>query len=147
MQKHLLLLLSSLILAACGSTSSPSEERLMIPPMSGTWQEFGNTHQGNILVSYDTSSIRRNGDFALMRDRKIVIKPELEQYHNTPRYKIAVSDWEFNCKNYSYRLAASQFLDESGKIIQALRYTPVMIRPMPIAKNTIADKQYQLVCR
>lgn len=141
-----LLSLLTAFLTACGTSASPNISSA-IPPMAGSWKHLGATNNGNILVSYDTASIRKNGDFTLLRDRKIVINPALEKFTNTPHYKIAVNDWEFHCRNRSYRLAATQFLDEKGKIVSAQRFTPVQIRPMPISSGTIAQKQFELVCR
>lgn len=147
MKNIALLAISALILTACGSSGTTSSVSAAIPPMAGSWQHLGATNNGNILVSYDTASVRKNGDFTLLRDRKIVINPALEKYINTPHYKIAVNDWEFHCRNRSYRLAATQFLDDKGKILSAARFTPVEIRPMPISGGTIAQKQFELVCR
>lgn len=146
MKNIVLLAIVSVVLTACGS-SGKSGVSSAIPPMAGSWQHLGATNNGNVLVSYDTASIRKNGDFTLLRDRKIVVNPALEKYADTPRYKIAVNDWEFHCRNRSYRLAATQFLDEKGTILSAQRFTPVEIRPMPISGGTIAQKQFDLVCR
>lgn len=147
MKNIVFLTLSALILTACGGTSSPAGISPAVPPMAGSWQHLGATHNGNILISYDTASVRKSGDFTLLRDRKIVINPALEKYNDTPHYKIAVNDWEFHCRNRSYRLAATQFLDDKGKILLANRFTPVEIRPMPISNGTIAQKQFELICR
>lgn len=136
----------ALILAACGG-GSPKQVTTAIPPMAGAWQHLGATNNGNILISYDTASVRKNGDFMLLRDRKIVINPALEKYENTLRYKVAVNDWEFHCRNQSYRLAATQFLDDNGRVLLAQRFTPVEIRPMPISAGSISQKQYALICR
>lgn len=147
MKNSILLASLAVVLAACGGGGA-KKVTTSIPPMAGSWQHLGATHNGNVLISYDTASVRKNGDFMLLRDRKIVVNPALEKYDDkTPRYKIAVNDWEFHCRNQSYRLAATQFLDESGKILLAKRFTPVEIRPMPISAGSISQKQYALVCR
>jgi hypothetical protein len=147
MLKNSILLASlAVVLAACGG-SGAKKVTANIPPMAGAWQHLGATNNGNVLISYDTASVRKNGDFMLLRDRKIVVNPALEKYTNTPRYKVAVNDWEFHCRNQSYRLAATQFLDENGKILLAQRFTPVEIRPMPISAGSVSQKQYALVCR
>lgn len=147
LKNSILLFCMTWILAACVGGGAPKQMAASVPPMAGSWQHLGATNNGNVLVSYDTASVRKNGDFMLLRDRKIVINPALEKYDNTPRYKVAVNDWEFHCRNQSYRLAATQFLDDNGKVLLAQRFTPVDIRPMPISNGSISQKQYALVCR
>lgn len=143
--KHLSVLSAALLLAACaGTTSGPS---YTAPAMSGTWKDIGFIHNNNIVVGYETGSIRRNGQIALLRDRKIVINPALENYQGTPRYKIAVGDWEFHCSNRSYRLASVQFLDERGALIGQEHFTATQIRPMPLRGNMVAQKQFDVACR
>lgn len=144
MKKTLPAFASALLLAACAGTGTPS---YTAPPMSGTWKDIGFTKGNNIVVGYETGSIRKNGDIARLRDRKIVINPALEQYQDTPRYKIAVSDWEFHCRNRSYRLAAVQFLDERGGLISQEQFSQTQIRHMPLSRNTIAEKQFNVACR
>ncbi|MDO5356171.1 MAG: hypothetical protein Q4E77_01585 [Conchiformibius sp.] len=144
MKKTLPAFAAALLLAACAGTGTPS---YTAPPMSGTWKDIGFTKGNNIVVGYETGSIRKNGDIARLRDRKIVINPALEQYQDTPRYKIAVSDWEFHCKNRSYRLAGVQFLDERGVMIGQEHFSPTQIRPMPLNGNSIAQRQFDIACR
>lgn len=141
------LTLTSLLLAACTSNTLSPMPTYTAPPMSGTWKDLGTINHNNIVVAYDMGSIRKNGDTAQLRDRKIIVNPAQESYVNTPPYKIAVSDWEFHCKNRSYRLAAVQFLDDHGSLIKRESYTPTEIRPMPLNQGTIAEKQFNVVCR
>lgn len=130
------------VLTACPSTNLPN-----VPHIAGSWKNLGSLNQGNLVASYDANSLRRNGDLAYLRDRKIVVNPEVERYAGTLRYKVAVSDWEFHCKNKNFRLTAVQFLDEKGKLLLQERYINQPIPPMPIASGTIAEKQFAVVCR
>lgn len=135
----------SLVLAACGSSGSSHLKN--VPTIAGTWHNLGSGNQGNLVVSYDSGSLRRNGDLAYLRDRKIVVNPDIERYVGTPRYKVAVSDWEFHCRNKSFRLTATQFFDERGSVLSQNRYTANPIPPMPISQGTIADKQFGIACK
>lgn len=137
---------TGLLLTACGSSGNNQLPK-NTPKIAGSWKHLGNISGGNIVVSYDAGSLKKSGNLAWLRDRKIVINPEHERYTNTPRYKVVVNDWEFNCRNQSYRLTAVQFLDEKGYIVSQERYTSNPIPPMPIPHGTIADKQFKIVCR
>lgn len=117
------------------------------PRVAGKWTEVGVTHQGNIKVSLDTDSIRRNGRLVTFRDKKTVVNPKEERYVNTPRYKTAVGTWEMNCTNKTYRLTALQLLDERGQTVANHSYTASAIRPMSVLGGSIVEKQYQMVCR
>lgn len=132
-------------LTACPSTNTPNLKN--VPHISGSWKNLGSLSQGNLVASYDTNSLRRNGDLAYLRDRKIVVNPEQERYVGTPRYKVAVSDWEFHCRNKNFRLTAVQFLDEKGNVLSQERYISQPIPPMPISGGTIAEKQFGIACR
>lgn len=144
-QMPLITALTAIILTACaGMSGRPSYS---VPAMSGTWQDIGAINQRNIVVAYEKGSIRRNGDIAYLRDRKIVVNPNEESYTDTPKYKIAVSDWEFHCKNRSYRLSSVKFLDEQGKLIGENHFSPTQIRHMPFNNGTIAEKQFNIACK
>lgn len=144
--KYWTILLISFTLAACGSSGNHQTIK-NVPKIAGSWKSLGNISDNNIVVSYDVGSLKKSGHLAWLRDRKIVINPDRERYSNTPRYKVAISDWEFNCQNKSFRLTAVQFLDEKGHILSQERYTTNPIPPLPIQHATIADKQFGVVCR
>lgn len=144
--KYSIICLAVTLLAGCPS-SGVSPNLKNVPSIAGSWKNLGSINNGNMVASYDASSIRRNGDLAYLRDRKIVINPDQERYSGTPRYKVAVSDWEFHCRNRSFRLTAVQFFDEKGRILSQERYTANPIPPMPIARATIAEKQLGIACK
>lgn len=138
---------TALLLCACAGNSTQSAIK-NAPKVAGSWQNLGSISNGNIIVSYDAGSLTKNGELVRMRDRKIVVNPNEERYVGTPRsYKVAVSDWEFNCRNRSYRLTAVQFLDERGNIVSQENYAKNPIPPMPISAGTIAEKQFNVACR
>lgn len=145
MQKKWMLLCATLLLAACG-TSNIDQAVKNAPSVAGSWRNLGSINGGNIIVSYDANSVRQSGNLAYLRDRKIVINMSKERFEDTPRYKVAVGDWEFNCRNRSYRLMALQFLDEKGKILSQNRYTSKQIPPQLIGRQDIASKQFDIVC-
>lgn len=147
MLKHITFTLTTaLLLTACAGNSTQSAIK-NAPKVAGSWQNLGSISNGNIIVSYDAGSLKKNKELVQMRDRKIVVNPNEERYTGTPRYKVAVSDWEFNCRNRSYRLIAVQFLDERGNIVSQESYAKNPIPPMPISAGTIAEKQFNVACR
>ncbi|WP_416191630.1 surface-adhesin E family protein [Neisseria sp. CCUG12390] len=127
----------ALFLAACASSGSSG---------SGNWQSIGTTSNGNIKVSVDKSSIKKNGQLVTFRDRKVISKLSEEQFANTPAYKTALADWEIHCTNKTYRLTALQLLDERGQTVTNQRYTATNLRPMGVMSGSITEKQYELVC-
>lgn len=125
------------LLAACASG----------PDVEGSWQSIGESNDGNLKNYIDKSSIRRSGNTVTFRDKKTVVKPAQERYTNTPKYKTAIGTWEINCANKTYRLSALTLLDNDGKEVMKQSYTPVNVRPMPIAgSGSIVEKQYRSVC-
>lgn len=122
-------------LAACASSGNSTQ-----------WQNIGSTSNGNIKISVDKSSIRKNGVLVSFKDRKVVSKPAQERFTDTPAYKTALGEWEIHCANKTYRLVSLQLLNERGQNIFNQRYSAVDIRPMSVMSNGVAQKQYELVC-
>ena len=129
--------LAALVLTACETTSSIS---------GGSWNSIGTISNGNIKVSIDKSSIRKNGNLATFRDKKTVSKMSEERFANTPAYKTAVSEWEIHCTSKTYRLTALQLTNDRGQVVANHRYTATDVRPMSIMSGTITEKQYETVC-
>lgn len=127
----------TLILAACATSGQSG---------GSNWQNIGTISNGNIKVSIDKASIKKNGQLVTFRDRKVVSKPSEEQFANTPAYKTALADWEIHCANKTYRLTALQLQDGRGQIVTNARYTATNLRPMSVMSGTITEKQYEVVC-
>ena len=125
----------TLLLTACETTN-----------VSGSWVNLGTISNGNIKVSVDKNSIRNNGSIVTFRDQKLIHRMKEERFVNTPAYKKAIGNWEFHCKNKTYRLTALQLFDERGQIVSNQSYTAANLRPMSIMNGTITEKQYELVC-
>ena len=141
MKKLLLpIVLITSLLAACTATGPEGAKAI------GSWKPLGELSNGRIKASYDTGSIKRKGDLAELRDRKIVSDPAKERYPDTPVYKTAVGQWEFNCKQRSYRLSALQLWDSEGKPVASHHYTPSEIPARPIAKGSPTEKQFDAAC-
>ena len=108
MLKHSFLAVAALaLLAACagdGSSKNPAMKA------QGSWKEIGKINEGNIDVSYDTGSLKRQGNTATLTDRKYVHKPSKESYRNTPEYKYAISQWMFQCMLVLTALRKPSFL-------------------------------------
>ncbi len=127
---------SALLLAACAAG----------PQVDGQWQSLGETANGNIRAYIDKGSIKRSGQLVTFRDRKVVVNTAEERYVNTPSYKTAVGEWEIHCSNRTYRLTGLQLLAANGQIVSQQRYNAVDVRPMPVQKGSINEKQWQTVC-
>lgn len=127
----------ALFLTACASSGNSG---------GGNWQSIGTTSNGNIKVSVDKSSIKKNGQLVTFRDRKVISKLSEEQFANTPAYKTALAEWEIHCGNKTYRLTALQLQNEHGKTVTHERYTATNLRPMSVMNGTITEKQYEMVC-
>ncbi|MDO5070563.1 MAG: hypothetical protein Q4D78_10325 [Neisseria zoodegmatis] len=131
----------ALSIAACSTVDSPTG-----PSVSGNWSSLGTTSNGNIKVSIDKNSIRKNGNLVTFRDRKVVVKPGSHNYANTPQYKTAIGTWEIHCTNKTYRLTALQLLDEKGTVVANETYTAAGLRPMSVQGGTITEKQFEAAC-
>ena len=131
------LTLPAILLASCASSG---------PSVSGDWESIGTISNGNIKVTLDKNSIKKNGVLATFRDKKVVSKMSEESFSNTPNYKTAIGEWEVHCTNKTYRLTALQLLDERGQTISNQKYTAVSVRPMSVMNGTIIEKQFETVC-
>ncbi|MCP1660067.1 YgdI/YgdR family lipoprotein [Neisseria perflava] len=123
-------------LAACASSGDKG----------GNWQNIGTTSNGNIKVSMDKSSIKKNGSLVTFRDKKVISKPSEERFVNTPVYKTAIGEWEIHCVNKTYRLTALQLINDRGQTVSNEKYTAANLRPMSVMNGTITEKQYELAC-
>lgn len=140
--KKLSVLATCLLLAACASTpQDPSAKAI------GSWQEVGKINLHNIIVAYDTGSLKRQGNMVSVRERKIVQKVEQENYLNLPEFKTAVSEWELDCTKRTYRLKNAQFWDKNGKNIAQQQYSARQVPAMAIVKNTPAESLLQIACK
>jgi len=121
MLKHSFLAVAALaLLAACagdGSSKNPAMKA------QGSWKEIGKINEGNIDVSYDTGSLKRQGDTATLTDRKYVHKPSKESYRNTPEYKYAISQWAFQCDARNFRITQAQFFNDKGVSLAKHQYS------------------------
>lgn len=141
--KQFLVLCGIAILTAC-SSNGPHVKNLMAA--QGHWQNINRIHNGNIEISYDSGSLKKQGNTVSIRDRKIVRDTNKETYYDTPNYKIAISDWEFHCTQQTYRLVALQFWDNKKNEIAKYQYTSNQIQPMPIMQNTPTQALFDIAC-
>ena len=81
-----------------------------------------------------------------LRDRKIVLKPEKESYHNTPRFQTAIGEWELDCKKRTFRLLEIHLWDENKKLVSHRKYTAAQAPARPVVPNSPALKQLELAC-
>lgn len=139
--KKFTLTLTALWLAACAS--APKEPSAQA---TGAWKDIGAIHQGNITIAYDTGSLNIQGNKATLRERKIVQQPKNENYLNLPEFKTAVGEWEFQCKQRTYRLIKMDFWDNHGKIIAQHNYLPGEVPAAAIVPNTPTEKLFAIAC-
>lgn len=140
--KKLLSLCALAALAACSSTGSPEGAKAV-----GSWKTIGELNGGNVRVAYDTGSIKRKGDTAELRDRKIVDDPAKEGYAGLPAYKTAVGVWAFHCKNRTYRLVSLQLWDKDGKLLASHQFAASQIPPRAVVAGTPTEKQFAAACK
>lgn len=141
--KQFLVLCSTAILVACSSNGSFNKNSMAA---QGHWQNINRIHNGNIEISYDTGSLKKQGNTVSIRDRKIVRDTDKETYHDTPNYKIAIGDWEFHCTQRTYRLVALQFWDNKKNEIAKHQFAPNEIPSMPIMQNTPTQALFDIAC-
>lgn len=130
-----------LLLAACATTPTTPDARAI-----GQWQNIGNIKNGNIAVSYDTGSLKKQGNTATLRDRKIVKDMDDENYLDLPRYKTAISEWTFHCTNRTYRITSAKYWDGRGQLITQHQYGS-QIRPATIVADSPAESLFKTACR
>lgn len=130
-----------ILLAACSSTPDTPDARAI-----GQWQSIGNIKNNNIMVYYDTGSLKKQGSTAIVRDRKIVKNMDDENYLDLPRYKTAISEWEFHCTNRTYRLISAKYWDGRGEITAQHQYGN-KIRPAAIVAGSPTEILFHAACR
>lgn len=134
-RRHAACLLALSLLAACASNDG-----------GGNWSSLGEANNGNIRTYIDKSSIQRNGNLVTFRDKKTVVNPREERFTNTPPYKTALGNWEFDCRNRTYRLTELTLLDNNGQQVSQQRYSAADLRPMQIMGGSLTEKQFEAVC-
>lgn len=111
-----------------------------------TWQELSKIHQNNINIAYDPHSIKVQGDTVSISDRKIVVDTKKENYLNTPPFKTAIGEWEFHCRNRTYRLTQIAFWDTKGQSQGKYTFTPSQTQPTHIIPNSPSEQLFNLAC-
>lgn len=132
---------TALLLAAC-ATTSPSA-----PALKGQWQMLGVSASGNIQYELDKTSISRQGNNVIFRDRKTVIDPRQQYYSNTPAYKTAISTTQMDCARKNFRVLDVTLLDQDGELLREDHFTDTDLRPMGITNGSAAQQQYQALCQ
>lgn len=132
--------ITAILMAACASTGGAS------PDIAGHWQSMGISGNGNIEHAIDKDSIQRQGNMATFRDKKTVIDMSKENYSKTPAYKVAVGDWEMDCRRITFRLKNLQLFDAKGQSIGQYQYSSSDLRPMAVVRGSATEKQYEQVC-
>ena len=144
MLKHSFLAVAMLILlAACasdGGSKNPAMKAI------GSWKEIGKINDGNIDVSYDTGSLKRQGNTATLTDRKYVHKPSKENYRNTPEYKYAISQWAFQCDTRNFRITQAQFFNDKGASLAKHLYSGSQTRYESALHDTPAASLLNIAC-
>ena len=84
------------VLAAC---AKPSPENKVVLDAQGSWRSVGKLHGGNMEVFYDTGSLQQQGNTVSLRSRLVVRDTDKEPYLDTPHFKIAVNEWQMNCRS------------------------------------------------
>ena len=137
--KRLAGLCAVLALAGCPSMSSG-------PSLGGSWREVGLSQNGNMRYEIDTSSIRKEGSRVRVRERMTVTDVGREHDVNTPHFKPAVPQWQFDCQARTRRLAAVDMWDASGNKLAANQYDTARRPVQPVVKGSAGGKQFEIAC-
>ena len=132
-------LCAALVLAGCSSMGSG-------PSLGGSWREVGVSQNGNMRYEIDTSSIRKEGSRVSFRERMTVSDVGREHYVNTPHFKTAVNQWQFDCQARTRRLAAVDMWDASGNKLAANQYETARRPAQPVVKGSAGGKQFEIAC-
>lgn len=126
-----------LILSACQTTTQ-------VGP-AGSWKNLGDSANQNVKHEIDTQSIQKNGNVVTYRTRTVVDDIRLESLPNLPVFKTAVSTYQMQCRERSYRILDTELYNQQGALIgkqvfgNQVGYNLVTI-------GSAAKKQYDLVC-
>ena len=126
-------LCAALVLAGCSSMGSG-------PSLGGSWREVGVSQNGN------TSSIRKEDSRVSFRERMTVSDVGREHYVNTPHFKTAVNQWQFDCQARTRRLMAVEMWDASGNKLAANQYETARLPAKPVVKGSAGGKQFEIAC-
>ncbi|ULJ69530.1 hypothetical protein MIS45_01300 [Wielerella bovis] len=140
MKSTLTLIATALLLSACGSTHSPVAAK-------GSWTSVGKIQNGEIEVAYDTDSIVRQSQIVRLTDRKVVLDPQKTRFTQTPPYKAAITDWEFDCSKRTNRPLNTRFYDKNGTLLAQHGYTRSQVAPQAIAPNTPSFALFNIACK
>ena len=144
MLKHSFLAVAMLILLAACASDGGSKNHAM--KAIGSWKEIGKINDGNIDVSYDTGSLKRQDNIATLTDRKYVHKPSKENYRNTPEYKYAISQWSFQCDSRHFRVTQAQFFNDKGASLAKHQYSASQTRYESALPDTPAASLLNIAC-
>ena len=86
------------------------------PSLGGSWREVGLSQSGNM------------------------------RYVNTPHFKTAVNQWQFDCQARTRRLMAVEMWDASGNKLAANQYETARLPAKPVVKGSAGGKQFEIAC-
>ena len=131
------------LLAAC---AKPSPENKVVLDAQGSWRSVGKLHGGNMEVFYDTGSLQKQGNTVSLRSRLVVRDTDKEPYLDTPHFKIAVNEWQMNCRGNTVRVTSSHFFDSKKQLLAKHEYSAqdtAAVKPQP---DTPAQSLWQAAC-
>lgn len=126
------------VLAACAALPVGS------PALQGDWHEVGVSASGNVEHAIDARSVRLQGDDVVFRERVRVLRMEAQTFTQTPAYKVAINQWQMNCRQKNYRLMATQLFDVSGNLIADHRYATGNAQSVRI--GSASERQFERMC-
>lgn len=96
---HALAAVTVLGLSACQTTSNVG---------SGSWKALGDSANKNVKHEIDTQSIKKEGNVVTYRTRTIINDIRLESLPNVPVFKTAISTYQMQCRERSYRIVDTE---------------------------------------
>ncbi|AUZ06245.2 hypothetical protein ADP71_30500 [Vitreoscilla sp. C1] len=126
-----------LMLSACQTTSQ-------VGPV-GSWKALGDSANKNVKHEIDTQSIQKNGNVVTYRTRTVVDDIRLESLPNVPVFKTAVSTYQMQCRERSYRILDTELYNQKGVMINQQTFGHQVGYNL-VTTGSAAKKQYDLVC-
>ena len=112
---------------------------------SGSWKSLGETANKNVTHEIDTQSIQKNGNVVTYRTRMVISDMRLESLPNVPPFKTAISSYQMQCKERSYRILDTELYNAQGTLVNKQTFSHQVGYNL-VTEGSAAKKQHELLC-
>ncbi|MDK4696749.1 hypothetical protein QDY71_03015 [Kingella negevensis] len=144
LKQTVVLLVTAVLLAACAGDGVKNAPGMQA---KGSWKNIGKIQESSIEVDYDTGSISQKGGLGYVTERQVVQHPLKANFLGMPKYKVSISDWEFNCSNRTYNIRGARFWNDKGTLLAQHKYPANDARATGIAYNTPSAALFDIACK